>query len=129
MLYIDPKDMEVIPVGKTTCGCGQKASWRLARGGEMAPFCGWCVLYGDSDWSRENAAELVAVGEYVKASAKFAHGKNTETPELDERHRLSPDAAERFVMGVVFTSRLLAQGPLGRSVVERAAEAEADDEP
>lgn len=118
MLYIDPGEVTVIPTGPTVCACCQerKASWAMLRvgGTDREPLCGWCVLYGDSQWGKLNADELVAAGEYVRAYALSTQRKSTVVPELDERHRLPPDAADRYVMGIVFSSRLLAQGPLGR---------------
>jgi len=118
MLYIDPDEVKIVPSGRTKCvDCEERyASWgmKLDGGEDQVPFCGWCLMYGSSEWGRLNRDELVAVGEYVKASALARRGKNTEAPELDERHRLPPDAADRYVMGIIFTSRLLAQGPLGR---------------
>ena len=117
MLYIDPKEVEVIPTGPTRCAeCEErKASWKMKLvGGELAPLCGWCVMYGNSEWGRLNRDELVMVGEYVRASALKSSNARTVIPELDERHRLQPDAADRYVMGIIFTSRLLANGPLGR---------------
>jgi hypothetical protein len=133
MLYIDPKEVDIIPAGRTLCADCQdrKASWGMKRvdGEAQEPLCGWCVMYGSSEWGKLNADELVAVGEYVKASALNAQGKNTVVPELDVEHRLAPDAADRFVMGVVFTSRLLDKGPLGRmtKTVARAQELVDDD--
>lgn len=128
MLYIDPGEVDVIPTGPTTCACckKRKASWGMRRveGKDREPLCGWCVMYGDSEWGKLNADELVAVGEYVRGFALKTKRKETVVPELDERHRFQPDDAERYVMGVVFSSRLLAQGPLGRlvRVGERAHE-------
>ena len=128
MLYIDPSEVEVIPTGPTTCACckERKASWCMQRlGGDgREPLCGWCVMYGDSEWGKLNAGELVAAGAYLRSFALGTQRKGTLVPELDERHRLQPDDADRYVMGIVFSSRLLAQGPLGRlaRVGERAHE-------
>ena len=95
--------------------------------GETKPFCGWCVMYGNSEWARLNAEELVAVGAFVRTYALKHGGPRALVPELDERHRLLPDAADRYVMGVVTTSRLLAQGQLGR-LIRIGAAAELDDD-
>lgn len=124
MLFIDPDEVKVIPAGRTRCGCERYASWEMKdRNGEAVPFCGWCLMYGESEWGYLNRGELSHVGGYVRAQALRSRRKGTLVPELDEMHRLDPDAADRFVMGVVFTSRLLSQGPLGR-LAEVAAEAE-----
>lgn len=118
MLYIDPDEVKIVPAGVTQCAeCKErKASWGMKRDGgeEPEPYCGWCLMYGSSEWGRLNREELVAVGEYVRGFALKSKGLNTHVPELDEMHRLGPDAADRFVMGVVSTSRKLAEGPMGR---------------
>ena len=133
MLYIDPDEVKIVPAGTTVCAeCKDRnASWgmKLDGGEEPEPLCGWCLMYGGSEWGRLNREELTHVGEFVRKSALKARGKNTVVPELDEMHRLPPDAADRYVMGIIFTSRLLAQGPLGRLAKTgvRARELEDDE--
>lgn len=122
MLYVEPDEMEVVPAGRTKCSverCERYASWKFARNGqaERHPFCGWCVLYsGETQWGHDNRAELAHVGEFVRAQALRSANKNVLVPELDAHHRLDAGAAERLLMGIVFTSRTLKSGPLGRMV-------------
>lgn len=112
MIYLDPSTVEVIPVGSARCECGGRASWKLdAADGARKPYCGWCAMYGDSAWARENREELAYVGEHARTEAQARPGGRELV--LDERHRLSPDDAERYMIGMVLTSRLFF-GPRGQ---------------
>jgi hypothetical protein len=107
--------VEILEERKSCLVCGRRvASWRATRrGGEAEPMCAWCVMYSpQSAWGYANRAELLHVGRAAQESAARA-GK--DVPELDPRGRLQPSAAERFLLGVVFTDRALRQ--LGMEVV------------
>lgn len=102
----------------------RKASWRAklknghdqdhAEDCEVGSVCAWCLLYsGKTVWGHDNRKELQEVG---RAAAEQAARYQKSVPELDERGRLDPVSAERFVRGVLFTSRVL----VGR-LVTRAA--------
>lgn len=124
MLYISSKEIEIIPArdGIQCVHCKERtASYRMEpkSGGEWQPFCGWCVLYGGSQWGHLNREELVWAGRYVQGVGATSKSKNTVIPMLDERHRLSPFDAERYMMGIIFTSRILEKGPLGRLARKR----------
>jgi hypothetical protein len=137
MLFVEPDEIEIIPAGRTKCqACeGRYASWRM--GTTEAPMikrdlCGWCALYDQKTaWAHDNREELAHVGEMVLGYARRSVNKKAVIPELDDQHRLDPDAADRFFMGVVFTSRMLGSGPLGRMTKVGAAARELldDDEP
>lgn len=74
------------------------------EGGDVV-VCGWCLLYsGRTRWGHENREELLEVG---RAATELAAKHCKKLPALDERARLSPGDAERFVMGVSFTSRVM----------------------
>ncbi len=118
MLHFLDGEFEVVPAsdarlicsdGTATKKCKRMASWktRLRDQEELVPFCGCCVLYGHSQWGYDNRDELRFIGEFVRATALDSLGKNTLVPELDARHRLQWRDAERYVMGIVFTSRTL----------------------
>lgn len=122
MLFIDPKEVEVLPAkdGIVCEHCKERgASWKMEPkgGGERVPLCGWCVLYGGSEWGHLNRDDLVWSGRYVRGIGMSSGGKNVVVPTLDERHRLSPLDAEKYVIGIMFTSKMLARGgSMGRLV-------------
>jgi len=73
--------------------------------GETIQVCGHCAMYSmKTEWSQVNKEELLHVGRYCQAQALKA---GREPPDLDERGRLDPIAAERFMMGVAYTTLLL----------------------
>jgi hypothetical protein len=132
MLFISSEELEVIPAkaGIECVRCKERvASWRMepVDGGEKVPFCGWCVLYGGSKWGYENREDLAWAGRYVQGEGIARQGKNTIIPMLDERHRLAPPDAEKYVMGIIFTSRILENSPLGRFTRKRARAREKRD--
>lgn len=72
--------------------------------------CGWCLLYSEkAQWGHDNREELLRAGQ---AAVEMAAKHRKAIPELDERARFQPLDAEKFVMGVSFTSRVLV-GRLG----------------
>ena len=71
----------------------------------MLPMCGWCILYsGKSQWEHANREEILHVG---RAAQEQALKVNRKPPQLDERGRLDPGAAERFMLGVAFTVKMI----------------------
>lgn len=68
-------------------------------------MCAWCILYsGYCQWGHEERDEILHVG---RAAQEHAAKSNKPLPALDERGRLVPEDAERFLLGVAFTSKLL----------------------
>jgi hypothetical protein len=126
MLYVEPKEIEVVPADRRTIcvACRERqASWRMkVMAGGFGEFCGWCALYsGETRWAHENRDEVAHLGEYVRGMAMKSVSKSVVVPELDGHHRLDQDTAERQIMAIIFTSRMLAAGPFGR-LVKRGAE-------
>ena len=115
MLYADDNELEAILVSErhrcVVCNHRKNfAAWRveLKVGGDKAPMCSWCVMYSNqAKWGYENREELSAVGVLCKTTAERSRGKNTHVPKLDARHRLDRQCADRFLLGVQFTSRAL----------------------
>lgn len=116
MLYFEEKESEpILATERHRCvGCGKRvATWRAPVIGatEKAPMCAWCLMYDTvkSEWGHRFRDEMLHVGRTcVGMAAQFAK----PIPVLDDLGRLSPEDAEKFVLGVAFTSRML-RGPLG----------------
>lgn len=113
MLFIENNELTPISEGPAlkcpACGV-RRATWMGCAKGESKPrpWCGWCVLYDPTNaWGHERRDEISHVGVLCRSSALKARGKNTIVPELDERHRLQPGDAERFMLGVGFTSGMV----------------------
>jgi len=107
MLYFNNEDVRVC---QESCLCreckGRKATWtaKFLDGSEIA-VCAYCLLYaGKTVWGHENRHELVEAG---RAAQEQAVKHNQPMPALDERGRLHPADAEKFAMGVSFTSRMM----------------------
>lgn len=118
-LFLSSDEVELIPAREgIKCACCREriASYSMepVGGGERVPFCGWCVLYGGSEWGEQNREELLWSGEFVKGVGLKSKSKNTIVPKLNEQHQLSPLDAERYLTGIIMTSRTLEKGPLGR---------------
>lgn len=118
MIFVDPSEVENIPAGRTKCQVCQDrhASWRLTprTDDQRWPFCGWCAIYsGQSQWGHENREELASFGELAKAQALKSISKSVEVPELDQHHRLDPDAADRLFMAAVLVGRVFVRGHVG----------------
>jgi hypothetical protein len=116
-------DAEVEPMlaskGILCSMCGERSSpWKAAKkdGIELEPMCGWCVMYAGSAWGHDNRHELLYVG---RTTLGIAVKHDKPRPTLDERDRLSPRDAERYMMGIAFTSRMFG-GSLKR--IERKAD-------
>lgn len=68
-------------------------------------FCAWCLMYSSmAQWGYDHRAEMLHVGRFALGMAAN-HGK--PVPVLDARDRLSPEDAEKFMLGVSFSSRLM----------------------
>lgn len=124
MLFIEAEEVEVIPAKdgiKCSCCKERVASYKMEPqgGGERQPFCGWCVLYGGTRWGHENRDELAWSGRYVQQEGKRSRAKHVVIPMLDELGRLDAVSAERYVMGILFTSKLLERG---RNAVRRMSD-------
>lgn len=125
MLTFHDGEIEVLPAAenKLRCKeCGQRlASWKAKRHLDLAvvPYCGWCLMYGSSQWGFENRDEIRFFGEFVRGTALSNIGKNTHVPELDVRHRLNWKDAEHAIIGIVFTSRTMKMS-FGRVALLRA---------
>jgi len=90
--------------------CGRRsASWSVdvENDGtiEKRPMCAWCVMYSnESVWGQGNKVELAEVG---MAAQETALKVKRPPPRLDELRRLSPEDAEKFMLGVVMTSNMI----------------------
>jgi hypothetical protein len=107
MLYFDDNEVHVCQESQPCAECRErKATWvaKLLTGDE-ASLCAFCLLYsGKTEWGHDNRGELLEVGRAAQEqAAKF----RKPLPLLDERGRLHPADAEKFVMGVSFTSRMV----------------------
>lgn len=115
MLYVEDGELEAILVSErhrcVVCKHDKSfAAWRVEPkdGGEHVPMCSWCVMYSNqAKWGWENREELSAVGALCKTAAEQSRGRNTHVPQLDERHRIGRGDADKWMMGVQFTSRAL----------------------
>jgi len=107
MLYFTDDQVHVCKEKHPCAECRErKATWvtTLLDGSEVN-VCAFCLLYsGKTEWGHDNRAELVEVGRAAQEqAAKF----RKPLPMLDDRGRLHPADAEKFVMGVSFTSRMV----------------------
>lgn len=104
-------DKEVKPLDQRGIWCvsckAQKATLEadLKDRPESGYFCAHCVLYsGWTRWGNENRDEILHVGRAAQEMAG-KHGKSM--PQVDERGRLMPEDATRFMIGVIFTMKML----------------------
>lgn len=110
--------VEILNERCTCMACHRRvASWMAEQRREVPreggrtwrqSMCGWCVLYSPSSaWGHANREELLHVGRAAQETAlKSSRG---EVPVLDDRGRLAPPEAEKFLLGVAFTDRMLKQ--------------------
>jgi len=76
---------------------------------ETGSFCAYCVLYsGMTQWGYDNRDEILHVG---RAAQELATKHNKTIPALDRRGRLQPEDASRFMLGVIFTTKMLERFP------------------
>lgn len=109
MLLLNKEDIEIVSQEKNICSCCEKrrATWKVRskESGEMVLMCGWCTLYsGKSKWGYENRDDILHVG---RAAQEQALKVNRPIPEIDDRGRIFPGDAERFLLGVAFTTKLV----------------------
>jgi len=122
MLYFGDGEME--PIRASTSGkceiCDVRpATWKTPRKrvneDEAEPVvkaCAWCVLYsGKTQWGEENKDELLHSGRLCQG---IAAEYRKPLPALDDRGRLHPPDAERYMMGIAATSRMIVRGHIGR---------------
>lgn len=73
--------------------------------GDRGYFCAWCLMYSNqAQWGYDNRDEMLNVG---RMALGMAAQHNRPLPAVDERDRLLPPDAERFMMGVSFTSSVM----------------------
>jgi hypothetical protein len=107
MLYFDNTEVHVT---EERCFCAlchdRKATWSVKLlSGDRASVCAYCLMYsGKTEWGHDNRSELLDVGRAAQEqAAKF----RKPLPMLDKRGRLHPADAEKFLMGVSFTSHMV----------------------
>lgn len=109
MLFFDDDEATpLVPDGAVKCSCcrDRTATWMASLiDGTMASVCAHCLMYrDDSAWGVENRSEILHVG---RRCAEEAERHRKMIPKLDPRGRLSPGDAERFIVGVAFSTRML----------------------
>lgn len=122
MLLIDETDQLTPLAGSTVRKCAvcekRRASWKGPfKSGVETLMCGWCVLYAGSQWGHAHRDEVLLAGIQIRQRALESPNHKVHIPELDERHRLMPEAAERLMLGVGYTSIHLR--PHMRSILSR----------
>jgi hypothetical protein len=109
MLIIDESDGLIPLEGRTVRKCRicerRRATWEgeTEKHGKVV-MCGWCVLYAGSSWGHRNRDEILVMGIQIHQSAQASRNPKTHVPELDERHRLHPEDAEKLMLGIGYTS-------------------------
>lgn len=108
-------DREVEPLDKrrvrcAVCGKQEATLTAILKGRpESGSFCAYCVLYsGRTQWGYDNRDEILHVG---RAAQEFAAKHRKNIPNLDQRGRLQPVDASLFMMGVLFTTKMLERFP------------------
>jgi hypothetical protein len=72
---------------------------------DRVTMCGWCIMYSEAcKWGHEERDEILHVG---RAAQEHAMKHYKPLPAIDERGRLMPEDADRFMLGVAFTSKML----------------------
>lgn len=112
MLFIEKNDLEPIAASEIRSKCSvcaeRMATWSgpTKTSGTRVPMCAWCVLYAGSAWGHKNRDEILSMGITIRQSAlaRVRGRPNVRVPELDERHRLPPEDAEKLMLGVAYTS-------------------------
>lgn len=120
MLYFEADEVSVNKERRFCQVCGERAgTWKAtlrpedSEDPQEGAVCGWCLLYSEkAQWGYDNRQELLRAGQ---AAVELAAKHRKPIPSLDERARLVPSDAEKFVMGVSFTSCVLV-GRLGHRV-------------
>jgi len=110
MLHIDTHDLLEPLAGDVTLRCSlcqtRRATWigETRSGNRNVTMCAWCVLYGGSSWGHEHRDEVLMAGVTVRQAALRSANPKVHVPELDERHRLNAEDAEKLMLGVGYTS-------------------------
>ena len=105
MLYISSDVFVCKDNSICSLGCKRKATWTVGLdSGEVANVCAHCLMYsGKTKWGIDNREEMLEVGRAAQEQA----AKFNKSIQLDERGRLHPNDAEKFMLGVSFTSRVV----------------------
>lgn len=119
MLFFPANEVKAQPAGeRVRCWVCEKniGTWwgpANCKARQRILCCAHCLLYRpESRWGYENRHEILHIGRFCQNVA--AEYGNTG-PALDARGRLCPEDAERLVLGVSVTSKLIArQSPLYR---------------
>ena len=78
--------------------------------GAKIQACAHCAMYSTKTaWGHKNREELLHVGRYCQVHA-LKHKK--PPPDIDERGRLEPAEAEKYMLGVAYSTLLFSK--LGR---------------
>jgi hypothetical protein len=83
--------------------------WALVRSEKRDKelVCAHCLLYRpESAWGHGNRHQLLYIGRFCR---QVAQEYGNSGPQLDERGRLCPEDAEKLVLGVSVTSKLMSQ--------------------
>ena len=116
MLYLEKNDIITVKKNRKCSVCkDQKALWRaFSTENEEVDFCSWCFLYSNkSKWGVKNKDEILYAGRAcLEESIK---SKKKKLVALDKRGRLSHGDCDKYVYGIIVSSRLL-RGSLGRFV-------------
>ncbi len=117
MLIIEDEDRLQPLTGSENHKCElcafRRATWRGPKKddatGTPVPMCAWCLLYAGSAWGHERRDKILMMGPTIRQSAIASSNPKVHIPELDERHRLPSDDAEKLMLGVFYTSVKLVQ--------------------
>jgi len=94
--------------GVTCEVCGERiATWETVQTEKPTTLkvCAHCAMYSmRGAWGHRCRAELLHVGRLCQGQA-MKHGR--PIPDLDERGRLEPVEAEKFMMGVAYSTLIL----------------------
>jgi len=107
MLYFKAEEIRVCKDKKPCALCRERVGVWTGKllNGEEAHLCAHCLMYsGKTEWGYDNREELLHVG---RAAQEQAAKHSKPLPMIDERGKLHPADAEKFIMGVSFTSRMV----------------------
>lgn len=119
MIYDEDDQLQPVQAGSSRCSidnCANPATWNTLSstpGAGKVNMCAWHVMYGGSAWGMDRRAEIALVGRSAKSLAENHGAQDAHVPILDVEGRMKPLDAERYIMGVKYTT-LLVKGRLGR---------------